>query len=40
MESLAVILLIALVIALLINYAHGGTAQVGSWLHAKYIGES
>lgn len=39
LESVAVILLLMLVIALLINYAKGGTTQVGAWLHAKYIGE-
>lgn len=38
MESLAVILLLALVIALLVNYAHGGMPQVGTWLKAKYVG--
>jgi hypothetical protein len=37
-ENLAVILLLMLVIALLINYAHGGSRQVGAWLHAKYVG--
>jgi hypothetical protein len=37
-ESLAVILLLALVIALIINYAHGGMPQVGQWLKAKYVG--
>lgn len=38
MESIAVILLLALVIALLVNYAHGGMPQVGAWLHSKYVG--
>jgi len=38
LESLAVILLMALLLALIVNYAHGGTPQVGSWLHAKYVG--
>lgn len=38
MESLAAILLLMLVIALLINYAHGGMTQVGAWLKAKYVG--
>lgn len=40
MESLASILLTALVIALVIAYAHGGTKGVGEWLHAKFIGEA
>lgn len=38
MESLAVILLVLLFIALLLNYAHGGLPQVGQWLKAKYLG--
>lgn len=38
MESLAAIFLLALVIALLVNYAHGGMPQVGAWLHSKYVG--
>jgi hypothetical protein len=37
-ESLASILLTALVIALLIAFTQGGTKAVGSWLHAKFIG--
>ena len=38
MESLASILLTALVIALIIVFSKGGTAGVGQWLHAKFIG--
>lgn len=38
MESLAVILLLLLLIALLVNYSHGGLSQVGTWIKAKYIG--
>jgi hypothetical protein len=37
-ESLAGILLLALVLALLLAYSRGGTAAVGEWLHAKYVG--
>lgn len=38
MESLASILLMLLAVALLINFAKGGTGGVGEWLHAKFIG--
>lgn len=38
MESLASILLMALVIALLIAYSRGGLPGVGQWLHAKFVG--
>jgi hypothetical protein len=38
-ESLASILLTALVIALIIAFAQGGMAGVGQWLHAKFVGE-
>jgi hypothetical protein len=37
-ESLASILLTALVIALIIAFARGGTAGVGEWLHYKFVG--
>lgn len=39
MESLASILLTALLIALIIAFSKGGTAGVGQWLHAKFVGE-
>jgi hypothetical protein len=41
MESLAAVLLTALVIALLIAYSKGGlsgTHGVGEWLKAKFLG--
>jgi hypothetical protein len=38
-ESLASILLTLLAIALIISFASGGTAGVGKWLHAKFVGE-
>jgi hypothetical protein len=38
-ESLASILLMALVIALIFAFARGGTTGVGQWLHAKFVGE-
>jgi len=38
-ESLASILLTALLIALIIAFSKGGTAGVGQWLHAKFVGE-
>jgi hypothetical protein len=38
-ESLASILLLALVIALVLAFAQGGTSGIGKWLHAKFIGE-
>lgn len=38
MESIAVILLMLLAMALVVNYAHGGWPQVGQWLHAKFVG--
>jgi len=37
-ESVAGILLMLLAIALIIAFAKGGTAGVGQWLHAKYVG--
>lgn len=40
MESLAVILLLLLAIALIVNYAKGGRQAVGQWLKAKYLGGS
>lgn len=39
MESLASILLTLFVIALVISFASGGMAGVGTWLHSKFIGE-
>ena len=38
MESLASILLVALLIAVVIAFAKGGTQGVGAWLHAKFVG--
>jgi hypothetical protein len=38
-ESLASILLMALVIALVIAFARGGLPAVGQWLHVKFVGE-
>lgn len=38
MESLAVILLLLLAIALLAAFASGGWKGIGSWWHAKFIG--
>jgi hypothetical protein len=38
-ESVASILLMLLVIALVLAFAQGGTAGVGAWLHAKFVGE-
>jgi hypothetical protein len=38
MESLASILLLGLVIALVIAFAKGGTQGIGAWLHAKFVG--
>lgn len=38
MESLASILLSVFLIAMIIAYAKGGTAGVGQWLHAKFVG--
>lgn len=40
MESLASILLTALLIALLLAYSRGGLPGVGAWLHAKFVGEA
>jgi hypothetical protein len=40
MESLAGILLMALLIALVLAFARGGTKGVGQWLHAKFVGET
>jgi hypothetical protein len=39
-ESLAGLLLLALVIALLLAFAKGGTQAVGTWLHSKFVGET
>lgn len=39
MESLASILLTALLIALIIAFGQGGLSGVGSWLHAKFVGQ-
>lgn len=39
MESLASILLTALVIALIIAFSKGGLTGVGQWLHVKFVGE-
>ena len=38
LESLASVLLLFLVIALLLALMRGGPAGVGAWLHSKYIG--
>lgn len=38
LESLASILLLALVIALIIAFSKNGTSGVGEWLHAKFVG--
>lgn len=38
MESLAGLLLTAMLIALLLAYSKHGLSGVGSWLHAKFIG--
>jgi hypothetical protein len=40
MESVAGILLMMLVIALIIAFANGGMTGIGTWLHAKYVGET
>lgn len=40
MESLASILLMALVAALVLAFAQGGLAGVSKWLHVKFVGES
>lgn len=40
MESLASILLTAIAIALILAYIKGGPSEVGSWLHAKFVGAS
>jgi hypothetical protein len=39
-ESLASILLMAMVIALVLAFANGGTSGVGAWLKAKFVGET
>jgi hypothetical protein len=39
-ESLASILLTMLAIALVLAFAKGGTQGVGTWLHAKFVGET
>lgn len=38
MESLASILLTLLLIAVLLAFTRGGTAGVGQWFHAKFVG--
>ncbi len=38
LESVAAILLLGVVIALVLAYAKAGTSGVGTWLHAKYVG--
>lgn len=40
MESLASVLLMLIAIALVLAFVKGGTAGVGSWLHAKFVGEA
>jgi hypothetical protein len=40
MESLAGILLMALAIALIIAFSNGGLKGIGTWFHAKYVGET
>jgi len=37
-ESVASILLMLLVIALVLAFSQGGTAGVGAWLHSKFVG--
>lgn len=37
-ESLASVLLLLLVVALLLALMRGGTKEVGAWLHSKFIG--
>jgi hypothetical protein len=39
-ESIAGILLMFFAIALILAFAKGGTAGVGTWLHSKYVGAS
>jgi hypothetical protein len=38
-ESVASILLMAIVLALLIAFSAGGMPAVGRWLHVKFVGE-
>jgi hypothetical protein len=38
-ESLASILLTLMVIAMVLAFAKGGSAGVGQWLHAKFVGD-
>jgi hypothetical protein len=38
-ESLASILLMLLLIAVLLAFVQGGAAGVGRWLHVKFVGE-
>jgi hypothetical protein len=38
-ESVASILLMAIVLALLIAFMQGGVPAVGKWLHVKFVGE-
>ena len=39
MESVASILLMAIVVALVIAFTQGGLPAVGKWLHVKFVGE-
>ena len=38
LESLASVLLLLVVVALVLSLLRGGTKGVGAWLHSKYIG--
>lgn len=38
MESVASILLMLVVVSLVLAFAQGGTAGVGTWLRAKFVG--
>lgn len=38
LESLASVLLLFLVIAMLLALMQGGPTGIGTWLHAKFIG--
>lgn len=40
MESLAAILLVLLLLALLSAWGRGGLPTVGKWLHSKFVGAS
>jgi hypothetical protein len=39
MESLASILLSVFAIAMIIAFAKSGMGGIGTWLHAKFVGE-